>query len=65
MNELYSEHENSLRRFLVNEILKKVEVNRDLTKRTRLATDPSAIADAQLARHFSKMTPALPANQLK
>jgi hypothetical protein len=57
MNELYSEHENSLRRFLVNELLErseKVEVKRDLTtQRTQSATDSSAIADTQLARHFS------------
>jgi hypothetical protein len=43
-NLFYSEHENSLRRFLVNELLKqsKVEVNRDLVERTQIVIDPSA-----------------------
>jgi hypothetical protein len=57
MNELFREHENSLRRFLVNELIKQFkndEVKRDPVERTRLVIDPSAIADVQLARHFSK-----------
>jgi len=57
MNELYSEHENSLRRFLVNELLKqsRVEVNRDLVERTQIVVDPSAnVGDVLLARRFSK-----------
>jgi hypothetical protein len=57
MNELYSEHENSLRRFFVNELVKqsRAEVNRDLVERTQIVIDPSAnVGDVQLARRFSK-----------
>jgi hypothetical protein len=47
VNELfYSEHQNSLRRFLVNELIKQsknVEVKRDLVERTQLVIDPSVI----------------------
>ena len=56
MNNLfYSEHENSLRPLLVNELLKqsRVEVNRDLV--AQIVIDPSAnVGDVQLARRFSK-----------
>jgi hypothetical protein len=58
MNDLYySENEASLRKFLVGELIKQfdhVEVKRDRVERTQFAIDPSAIADVQLARHFSK-----------
>jgi len=59
MNNLFcSEHENSLRRFLVNDLIKQfevVEVNRDLVERTQIVIDPSAnVGDVQLARRFSK-----------
>jgi hypothetical protein len=54
----YSEFENSLRRFLVNELIKQsnvVEVKPDLAERTKLVIDPSAnVGDVQLARRFSK-----------
>ena len=58
MNKLfYSEHQNSLRRFLVSELMKQfeeVEVKRDLAERTQLVIDPSAnVGDVQLARRFS------------
>jgi hypothetical protein len=39
VNEFYSEHENSLRKFLVNELIKRsrnVEVKRDLVERTHV-----------------------------
>jgi hypothetical protein len=53
----YSEHENSLRRFLVNELLKQskvVEVKPDLAERTQPVIDPSArVGDVQLAHRFS------------
>ena len=58
MNELYSEHEQSLRKFLVSELIRQskvVEVKRDLVERTQLAIDPSArVGDVQLARRFSR-----------
>jgi hypothetical protein len=54
----YSEHETSLRRFLVSELIKQsgnVEVTRDVAEPTQLAIDPSAhIGDVLLARRFSK-----------
>jgi hypothetical protein len=57
MNELYSEHEHSLRRFLANELIKQsknVEAKLDLVERTQLVIDPSAdVGDVLLARRFS------------
>jgi hypothetical protein len=57
MNELYCEREQSLRKFLVSELMKQtkgVEVERDLAERTQLVIDPSAnVGDVQLARRFS------------
>ena len=55
-NIFHSEYVNSLRRFLVNELLKqsRAEVNRDLVERTEIVIDPSAnVGDVQLARRFS------------
>jgi len=59
VNEMfYSEHENSLRKFLVNEMIKRsrnVEVKRDLVERTHVI-DPSVnVGDVQLARRFSNI----------
>lgn len=59
MNDLfYSEHETSLRRFLVSELIKRsgnVEVTRNLAEPTQPAMDPSAhVGDVLLARRFSK-----------
>jgi hypothetical protein len=58
MNNLfYSEHENSLRRFLVFELMKQseiVEVKCDPAERTQLVIALSAnVGDVQLARRFS------------
>jgi hypothetical protein len=57
-SEFYSEQENSLRRFRINEMMKRsknVEVKHDTIERTQPVIDPSAnVGDVQLARRFSE-----------
>jgi hypothetical protein len=59
-NIFHSEYETSLRRFLVNELIKQsknFEDKRDPVERTRPVIDPSAnVGDVLLARRFSKAT---------
>jgi hypothetical protein len=57
VHEFFNEQENSLRRFLINHLIKQSTNadKRDTVERTHPLINPSAsVGDVQLARRFSK-----------